>query len=132
MIATAQLASYRWRPVIFWLITLGISVLTALLLIRPFVKPPEVDADANAGLEVLKGQLAALEEDVATGKLTGQDASRARVELKRRILQEHQRAETRPITRESEKHRIWMIRVVGLAVVLGLGLYVILGAPELA
>ncbi len=72
----------------FWIATAAFSVLVVVLLMRTVLRPRQAMAPAAAyDVQVYRDQLKEVERDVARGVLTQDDASRARTEVSRRLLE---------------------------------------------
>lgn len=72
----------------FWIITLAMTAVVSLLLIRALIRNDGGDvADAAAfDMQVYRDQLAEVERDVARGVVPAEDAGRIKTEISRRIL----------------------------------------------
>ncbi|UWR10116.1 c-type cytochrome biogenesis protein CcmI [Sulfitobacter mediterraneus] len=72
----------------FWIITLAMTAVVSLLLIRALIRNDGGDV-ANAAafdMQVYRDQLAEVERDVARGVVPAEDAGRIKTEISRRIL----------------------------------------------
>jgi cytochrome c-type biogenesis protein CcmH len=138
--------SVRWRPgvVMFWLMAACLTAVAVAIVARPLrlkhgplaagTSTPEPSNEAEGDLAVYRDQLAELEQDVARGHLTAEDATAARLELSRRILARADRAAaaaeaaTAP-TSGRPGFAVWLA-AVGVPLV-GLGFYLLSGMPRL-
>lgn len=72
----------------FWILTLGLAGLAALMLLVALVRGRDEAAEAAASdLGVYRDQLREVEKDVARGLLSEAEAERVRVEISRRVLE---------------------------------------------
>ena len=110
-------------------VLLGIATLTllvGLLLVRPLLKRPEPGTTAPT-LAVYRDQLAEIERDQASGRLTDAEASAATVEVKRRLLQAADRGGTALTVGRTRGAAV----AIGVALVGALALYSVRGTPAL-
>lgn len=116
---------------VLWLVFGLMTLVVVGILVVPLVRRPRRGGDrAEYDLEVYRDQLNELENDVERGVLTAEQASTARLEIERRVLQaDREREAERPPTRR---------RGVATAIVLAVAvpaaaaaLYAVLGRPDL-
>ncbi len=116
----------------FWLAAGVISLLVAFLILLAFLRPRKADAPAAAyDLQVYRDQLKEVDRDLERGILTEAEATRARTEVSRRIL-DADRALTQGDAAENRRGLLdrWII-AVGLVAMIGgaVGVYFQIGAP---
>lgn len=70
----------------FWVISLGLSVLVALTLVRALYRGGAAEASAAFDVQVYRDQLREVERDLARGVVTEDEADQIRTEVSRRLL----------------------------------------------
>lgn len=71
----------------FWILILGLTILTITLLMRPLMRDQQDGANTLAyDREVYKDQLSEIDRDFENGLLTQNEAELARIEISRRLL----------------------------------------------
>ncbi len=117
----------------FWLIALGMTIAVALLVLLPLIRAggtpegPEVDPD----MQVYRDQLAEVDNDLARGVMSEDEAQRIRTEVARRLLEADKAAAGRRGFRRAPRAVNIAVTIVGIAVVLGgsAALYRWVGSP---
>ncbi len=71
---------------VFWIIALGLAVVTAALLAVPLWRGGRMAAASGTDIDVYRDQLAEVDRDLARGVLDEAEAERVRVEVSRRLL----------------------------------------------
>lgn len=112
----------------FWIAATGLSVVTAGLVLRGAARARPVD-DAQARLEPHRRRLAEVERLALDGLLAQDELKAARAEAGRGLLAAADQAET--WSRDGAGPRKAVVAAVGAACVAAVGLYVVLGRPEL-
>ncbi len=122
---------------IFGLLILVMTVLTAAMLTRPllaFRPEPEISDDLR-DMGIYRAQLAEVENDIARGLLTETEAAETRTEIKRRMLAaaETQENNAAPPARKASKRarKISAGLIIVLLPLLAVFIYAMLGAPGL-
>ena len=84
----------------FWMILAVLLVLTLAVVLIPLLRTGKQQRDEHPDVAVYKAQLAELEEDIAQGRLSDEEAETARLEIQRRLLKAADRQEvgTTPAT----------------------------------
>ncbi|WP_413872450.1 c-type cytochrome biogenesis protein CcmI [Albidovulum sp.] len=72
---------------LFWTLSLALSALVALVLVRALFRGGAGRSEAEADLQVYRDQLKEVERDLARGVIGGAEAERARIEISRRLLE---------------------------------------------
>ncbi|MBO6918218.1 MAG: c-type cytochrome biogenesis protein CcmI [Rhizobiaceae bacterium] len=71
----------------FWIIVLGLTILTVAVLMRPLLRDQQDGSDILAyDREVYKDQLSEIDRDFENGLLTENEAELARIEISRRLI----------------------------------------------
>ena len=112
-----------------WVIFAAMTAATVALLLIPLLSArPKAASRAEYDLAVYKDQLAEVEREVERGTLTADQAEAARTEIQRRIL-----AVVPAGKDKAQPRRVGLVVAVVAAVVpvVGFGLYVVLGQPQL-
>jgi cytochrome c-type biogenesis protein CcmH len=114
----------------FWIITLAMATLVALLLTRAVLRGGAVaPVDAAAyDLKVYRDQLAEVERDVARGVVPAEDAERVKTEISRRILAADS-ARNATATTGSGPKPVVLAGIVLLVVAGSFALYLKVGQP---
>ena len=117
---------------IFWILAAVLTVVAVVAVIRPVLAPRHPPADrADHDLEVYRAQLSELDRDLTRGLIGSAEAEAAKLEVARRMLAaDRARAVPQAAAAMAGGRRLaWALT---LALPLGcLGLYLVLGAPEL-
>ncbi len=116
---------------LFWLLAAALLLLALGLLTRSSWRAPAAvtpDRDARqANMEVLRAQLRQLDDELASGSLTGTQHAQARADIERRVLDEESVA-LAPASAGSRRGTAWLLM---LAVpTLAIALYAGLGDPR--
>ncbi len=118
---------------IFWIIAGGLTTLALVLLARPVLRRPGVDAPRAAyDVTVYRDQLAEVERDAERGILNAGESAAARTEIERRLLAAGL-AMPDAVGADKPTHTAGRALVLGIAVFLpvaAFGLYLLLGAPR--
>ena len=119
---------------IFWIAVAALAAGITFAVTRPLVSDrsaPQRDA-AGADLEVYKDQLAEIDNDLARGVISGEEAGAARAEVSRRVLRgadaRDAGVEAREVMPVSALQPLYIAASIALPV-LSLGLYLMVGAP---
>ncbi len=117
----------------FWLIAMGIAVLVTVIVIRPMLRKPQVDAD-EAGqfdMQVYRDQLTEVERDLERGVLAPDEAERTRIEVSRRILDADKAAQAAGKAKQAKQGMTLAIGALSAVLVLAgtVGTYLAIGAP---
>jgi len=117
----------------FWLAAAALTAITVLLLLRPLMRPPAVQAGtSDFARTVYKDQVAEIERDLARGVLTAEQARQARAEVGRRLLSAAAEAEqATPPTTTAKPARLLALVLTGVVPVVALAVYLPLGRPDL-
>ncbi|MBN8551850.1 MAG: c-type cytochrome biogenesis protein CcmI [Caulobacterales bacterium] len=116
-----------------WLVVISMALLAAAAILIPFIRPEvEVEAAAPAQPLALKDRLAEIDKQAAEGELSDAEAAALRLEAQRRVLAEARSGET--IARPLSPHGRRLVGGVSALVIAvgGIGLYALLGRPDLA
>ena len=118
---------------LLWLTFAALAALVGWLIMRV---PPVTAADTAAGdMAVYRDQLAELEADAARGLIPASEADGARTEVARRMIKAAEEATARRPTSAAPSPAISAPRILTISAaaipLLGLALYLQLGAPEL-
>lgn len=116
----------------FWLVALILTLLVALLVLRPLLRreAAEPQDDARFDLQVYKDQLASVEDDLAKGVLSEDEAEQTRLEISRRILDADKQTTPEVGSGAAPKALNMATVAVGALVLIGsFGLYFVIGAP---
>lgn len=105
------------------------TALAVMAVLWPLSRRRELRASNAADLAVYKDQLAELERDSASGRLTAEQAEAARVEVARRMIAVAD-AEAEPVSTSPRRRRIAAVAALVLIPLVGAGLYLKLGAPN--
>jgi cytochrome c-type biogenesis protein CcmH len=112
----------------FWIAATGLSAVTAGLVLRGAARARPVD-DAQARLEPHRRRLAEVERLALDGLLAQDELKAARAEAGRGLLAAADQAET--WERDGKGSRKVVVAAVGAVCVAAVGLYVVVGKPEL-
>jgi cytochrome c-type biogenesis protein CcmH len=111
------------------------AALTALvlgLLLRPLLRAPRAAVpEGGPDLAIYRDQLGEIERDRAAGRLPEAEAAVARREVERRLLRAADAAASRPQGAKRPPARRLAIALLLLVPTLGLGLYLLVGRPDL-
>ncbi|MGO9699926.1 MAG: c-type cytochrome biogenesis protein CcmI, partial [Xanthobacteraceae bacterium] len=118
-----------------WLILAAMTAAAVVAVIWPLARRAGA-APSGSDMAVYRDQLAEIERDLAAGLIGKTEAQAARVEISRRLLAASDAAEAAPPTGNAVS-AAWRRRAVAAASLLALpvvavGLYLVLGSPELA
>lgn len=109
-----------------WLVLAGLAAVVTLLLLRPLWRPgPPAAADPEVAL--YRDQLAEIERDAASGRLSAAEVAAARLEVQRRLLAAADSAATEQRPRAAG--RSLAVPIAALLIAGSLALYLELGAP---
>jgi cytochrome c-type biogenesis protein CcmH len=117
--------------VILWLVTTVMIAVAASALTIPLVR--RHDSRARIGtVDVLKGQLADIDAQAASGGTRAEEADSLRTEIKRRLLVEARQEESAPRRTVPNTVLPWLALGVASVIAIGAtGLYAIFGNPNL-
>src|SRR3546814_3883224 len=116
----------------FWVLAGVMAAVLVLALARPLLRNRgAAPAAADYDRAVYRDQLAELEQDVKRGLINAAEAEAARREIERRLLQTDAPAGATSATTGGAGPRRLALAVVVALPVLGLGLYLQLGTPDL-
>jgi len=120
---------------ILWLILAAMTAAAVVAVIWPFARRADA-TPSGSDMAVYRDQLAEIERDLAAGLVGKTEAEAARVEISRRLLAASDAAEAAFPTGNAMS-AAWRRRAVVVASLLALpavavGLYLVLGSPELA
>lgn len=121
---------------LFWILALGLALITIVLLLRPLLGPSLVGS-ADGGVapvgshdsEVYKDQLREIDRDIETGRLSEKEAELARVEISRRLIAASESVD--PPKADEAFSVVAVIPMVLLFVVSSAFIYVQVGKPEI-
>lgn len=126
---------------IFWAIASALVLAAVLALLIPLLRRRTLATVGrpDAGLSVLKDQLAEVDRDLGAGRLAASEAEAARTEIERRMLRELEQAQADPDTTHAEvgvgatrRRRLLAAALILFVVPVGTaGLYLTSGAPGL-
>ncbi|MEW6254967.1 MAG: c-type cytochrome biogenesis protein CcmI [Pseudomonadota bacterium] len=105
------------------------TALAVMAVLWPLSRRRDLRAAREADLAVYKDQLAELERDSASGRLTGEQAEAARVEVARRMIAAADGV-GEPVSASPRRRRIAAVVALVLIPAVGAGLYLKLGAPN--
>lgn len=113
----------------FWLSAAALTLVAALAVLWPWLRPlPDAAAETAGDIEVYRDQLDELERDVARGVLSGEAVAEARAEIARRALKA---AGGEASNRPQRSLRMIHFAAVLMVPALAWGLYAGLGSPDL-
>lgn len=117
---------------LLWLILAAMTGLAALALLWPLTRahPPLVPA-ADGGVGLYESQLAEIERDLARGLIGAAEAGAVKAEAARRLLRLSGQETPAEAASMPARARIASLLIVALVPLCGLGLYAVLGSPEL-
>jgi cytochrome c-type biogenesis protein CcmH len=115
-----------------WIILTIMTSAAAVLVAAPFLRRLDAPGEASAGdIQVYRDQLKEVDREEAGGSIDTDQAERARVEIKRRLLAAD-RAQAPMLARLSLGERnVAVVSVAGIVVLGAVGLYALTGRPEL-
>ncbi|WP_219845893.1 c-type cytochrome biogenesis protein CcmI [Emcibacter nanhaiensis] len=110
----------------YWAIMAVLLFLALAVVLVPLLRSGKRQRDEHPDVAVYKAQLAELEEDIAQGRLSAEEAETARLEIQRRLLKAADRQEvgTAPVTSLTGK----LIMIAGLVLACS-ALYLETGTP---
>lgn len=120
---------------LFWIVIAVLTFAVAAIFLMPLMRTgrrTEVQARDGA-MAVYRDQLQELERDKASALISSEEADYARAEIARRLLATQSGAETGAVkaVRQPSRH-IWaQAFILVLIPAIGLGLYILLGSPDL-
>ncbi|MGE5792263.1 MAG: c-type cytochrome biogenesis protein CcmI [Bacteroidota bacterium] len=117
--------------ILFALGALALVAATLAFLLWPLVRAPRASGGADpaaTNAAVLRDSLAELERDHAAGTIGGGDYEQAKLELKRRLLEDTAAAERAPSPAALRRPLAAVATAIALPVT-AVGLYLVLGAP---
>jgi cytochrome c-type biogenesis protein CcmH len=118
----------------FWA-TAGLLVIIVLIaLLRPLLKGPAEGDRSESALALFRQQLAAIDAEIAQGRLTAEEAASVRAEITRRMLAAVDREDTaaKPATGDTSEAPLRIGAAVGIAALLpaaALAIYAAVGTP---
>jgi cytochrome c-type biogenesis protein CcmH len=104
--------------------------LTLVFILRPLIREPRSTGVESSAVNtaVLKDQLAELEREYATGALAPQAYEQAKLELKRRLLDDAGVADNHP---SATRRMRWAVAAIAVTLpVTAIAIYAVLGSPE--
>lgn len=122
-----------------WIVVAAVTAFTAALLAAPLIRGRRSAAPLAGApdLAVYRAQLVELDDQVSTGLISGTEATAAHAEIERRMLKagDAHLAATRdeaPNRHSRVAHRpVYAIAFVSITMIGAIGLYLMLGTPEL-
>lgn len=122
-----------WHGLLLWVLMAVLTALVLGLLLRPLLRVPRAVAGVTGpDLAIYRDQLGEIERDRAAGRLPAAEAAVARREVERRLLQAADAAAARPAEgARRPPARGLAIALLLLVPALGLGLYLLVGRPDL-
>lgn len=117
---------------LFWILAVGLALITIALLLRPLlVRSADSDLASTGSYdgEVYKDQLQEIDRDVDVGRLSEKEADLARVEISRRLIAASESVEHQKIDKAFSF--VAVIPMVLLFVISSAFVYVLVGKPEL-
>lgn len=117
---------------LFWILALGLALITIALLLRPLLARSadgELAAVGSHDSEVYKDQLQEIDRDVETGRLSDKEAELARVEISRRLI-----AASEAVDPEKADKAFSFVAVIPMAllfIVSSAFVYVVVGNPQI-
>jgi cytochrome c-type biogenesis protein CcmH len=114
--------------ILIWFFLAAMTLATAVLLALPLFNTRKFKSEAQFALDVYRDQLQELNRDALAGLIAPDQAKLAQVEIERRILALTEGAQWRPARRPS--HGMLVVAAV-LLPLLGFGLYLLVGRPDL-
>lgn len=116
-----------------WLVLVPMAALAAMAVLLPFIRPDRTEPLPEPAQPLaLKDRLAEIDRQATDGDLSEGEASALRLEAHRRILAEARAANGTARTLSLRGRRIVGIGAAVLVFAGGLGLYALLGRPDLA
>ena len=114
---------------IFWILALGLTILTIALLLKPLHTPINAEQSANSAYdqEVYKDQLTEVESDFDAGLLSQAEAELARIEISRRLLAASDKSDQHIAT--TNRPMIGVMIVAVMMPIIAVGTYLIVGNP---
>lgn len=118
----------------FWILAGLLTVAALAILLRPLIRPPRPgEADEEPVTALYRRQLAAIEVELAQGRLPPEQATAARAETTRRMLAAAERETAPAASADRAAETSWRlgaaIGIAGLLPVAAIAIYVAVGAP---
>ncbi|WP_417316707.1 c-type cytochrome biogenesis protein CcmI [Emcibacter sp.] len=110
----------------YWVLMAALLVLALAFVLVPLFRSVRRQKDEHPDRAVYRAQLAELEEDVAEGRLSGEEAETARLEIQRRLLKAADRQDTETASRTPATGKV--ILIAGLMMACA-ALYLEVGTP---
>jgi len=114
----------------FWIIAIALLLLAMALLALPLRRPARTAGARSASasnLELLRAQLAQIDQDLAQGQIDAAQHRAARAEIERRVLDEES---VNSAPAHAGSPRKTLVGLLGALPLLALGLYLWVGAPQ--
>src|SRR3954452_23470233 len=115
---------------VLWIVMAVLAAAAALPVLVPLFRASRLQPMANAAGSIYRDQLDEVERDRGRGLIADREAEAARTEIGRRLLKTNEAAGA--IVHQTTPIRQRLAAAIVIAVpVLGLGLYLVLGSPDL-
>jgi cytochrome c-type biogenesis protein CcmH len=115
----------------FWILLAAMTAAVAAILLYPLLRGAKSVDDGRAGeAAVYRDQLRELDRDLAGALISAEEAEYARAEIGRRLIAASNTV-PRKILKTASHRRLAEILVLLLLPVLGIGLYTVMGRPDL-
>ena len=116
---------------IFWIVAFLLTAIACMAVLLPVSRRQHPhEAAGSFDIEVYRDQLSEIDADEARGLIAGAEASEARAEIGRRILQAHGEEDSRQF--EVGQSAKWIVTAAILSIpVLAIGIYSVTGSPHL-
>lgn len=114
-----------------WAIAVLMIIAVVFAILRVFMIVPEVAKTADLDVQVYKDQLQSLGSDLERGVITPEEFEAAKLEVSRRILAADRRAQEEVVVSGAVASKPFMAVITLVLTGGSLGLYAIMGAPEL-
>lgn len=112
----------------FWIIVLGLTILTVAVLMRPLLRDQQGGSDVLAyDREVYKDQLSEIDRDFKNGLLTENEAELARIEISRRLIAADAKNDT--ATKGVSMSYAHVIPIALMIPAIAIGVYTFVGQP---
>src|SRR5262245_26060222 len=118
---------------VLWVLFAVLAAAVVWAVTRPLLAPAEAAPDTDSELAVYRDQLAEIEAEHSQGLLGSAEAEGARAELARRLIQRSEDKQRRAgASSASGMHvRQAVLYVAAALPVIGIGLYLAVGSPQL-
>ncbi len=115
---------------IFWFVGGVLIMATTIILLSPIYRARATAQQAGLAQAVFVDQLSEVDRDEFRGIISGEEAASARIEVKRRMLNESKREAAQRVP-TAVTGRWLLVALAIIAPALGLGGYTMLGSPQL-